>query len=128
MSLIDFDTGQRRGLRARRNQDIAHRQGVGGTTAGMFAAVRDHPEAHTFIVATEWALVHRLQQEFPDREFVVADGCIGCRLHCPYMKMNDLYGVRRSLVEGVFEVTVDEEDMEGARRSLERMLAVPRDN
>jgi len=98
------------------------------STSGMFDAVRRHPEKKTFIVATEWALVHRLQQEFPDREFIVADGCIGCRLHCPYMKMNDLHGVRRSLIENVFEVTVAEEDMAGARRALERMLAVPRDN
>ena len=54
-------------------------------------------------------------------------GGLGCRLHCPYMKMVDLKSVKRSLTEGVFEITVDEEDMAGARRSLERMMAVPRD-
>ncbi len=97
------------------------------STTGMFDAVRRHPDAKTFIIATEWAHVHKLKQTFPDKEFVVADGCIGCRLHCPYMKMVDLRALRRSLAEGVFEITVDEEDMEGARRSLERMMAVPRD-
>jgi quinolinate synthase len=69
-----------------------------------------------------------MQQRFPDREFIVADGCIGCRLHCPYMKMIDLPSVYRSLTEGVFAVTVDEDIMANARRSLERMMAVPRDN
>jgi quinolinate synthase len=71
--------------------------------------------------------VYRLQQEFPGKEFVMADGCIGCRLHCPYMKMIDLPQVKRSLEEDVFEVRVSEEVAAGARRSLERMIAVPRD-
>jgi quinolinate synthase len=97
------------------------------STTGMFAAVERHPEARTFVIATEWALVHRLKQLHPTKEFIVADGCIGCRLHCPYMKMVDLKSVRRALVEGVYEIDVDEEDMEGARASLMRMLAVPRD-
>ncbi|MEC7922345.1 MAG: quinolinate synthase NadA, partial [Planctomycetota bacterium] len=60
------------------------------STAGMFDAVARHPEVATFIVATEWALVYRLRLAYPDKEFVMADGCIGCRLHCPYMKMIDL--------------------------------------
>src|SRR5690606_36207998 len=97
------------------------------STTGMIDAVRRHPEVKTFIIATEWALVYRLKREFPDREFVLADGCIGCRLHCPYMKMIDLPDVKRSLVEDVFEIEIDLEIIAGARRSLERMLAVTRD-
>ena len=98
------------------------------STAGMFDAVARHPDVGTFIVATEWALVYRLRQAYPDKEFVMADGCIGCRLHCPYMKMIDLPQIRRALQEDVFEVLVEDEVVEGARLSLERMLAVPRDN
>jgi quinolinate synthase len=97
------------------------------STSAMIAAVERHPEARTFLVATEWALIHQLKKRFPGREFIPADGCIGCRLHCPYMKMNDLEAVRRSLLEGVFEITVDPEDAALARRALERMMAVPRD-
>ncbi len=98
------------------------------STSGMFAAVERHPDAKTFIVATEWALVYRLQQSWPDKEFVMADGCIGCRLHCPYMKMIDLPGIRRALEEDVFEIEVEPEVAAGARRSLDRMMAVPRDD
>jgi quinolinate synthase len=97
------------------------------STSGMIAAVGRHPEARTFIVATEWALLHQLKKRFPDREFVPADGCIGCRLHCPYMKMIDLHAVRRALLEDVFPIEVDPGDAAGARRALERMMAVPRD-
>lgn len=97
------------------------------STTGMATAVERHPEARTFIVATEWAIVHQLKKRFPGREFVMADGCIGCRLHCPYMKMNDLGALRRALLEGVHEIDVDPDDSAAARRALERMLAVPRD-
>jgi quinolinate synthase len=97
------------------------------STSGMLDAVARHPEARTFIIATEWALIHQLKKRYPGREFIPADGCIGCRLHCPYMKMIDLEAVRRSLLERVFEITVDPEDAVLARRALERMMAVPRD-
>jgi quinolinate synthase len=97
------------------------------STTGMIAAVERHPEARTFIIATEWALIHQLKKRYPGREFIPADGCIGCRLHCPYMKMIDLAAVERALTDNVFPVEVDPEDAEGARRALERMMAVPRD-
>ncbi len=97
------------------------------STSGMLQAVQRHPEARTFIIATEWALIHQLKKRFPDRQFIPADGCIGCRLHCPYMKMIGLDTVERSLRENVFEITVDAEDAALARRALERMMAVPRD-
>ncbi|HYS04773.1 MAG TPA: quinolinate synthase NadA [Candidatus Dormibacteraeota bacterium] len=97
------------------------------STSGMLQAVQRHPEARTFIIATEWALIHQLKKRFPDRQFIPADGCIGCRLHCPYMKMIGLDTVERSLRENVFEITVDAEDAVLARRALERMMAVPRD-
>ncbi len=97
------------------------------STSGMLQAVQRHPEARTFIIATEWALIHQLKKRFPDRQFIPADGCIGCRLHCPYMKMIGLDTLERSLRENVFEITVDAEDASLARRALERMMAVPRD-
>jgi quinolinate synthase len=97
------------------------------STSGMADAVVRHPEARTFIIATEWGLVYQLQKRFPDREFIAADGCIGCRLHCPYMKMIDLAAVKRSLEEEIFEIDVPPDIAAGARRALERMLAVPRD-
>jgi quinolinate synthase len=97
------------------------------STSGMIAAVERHPGARTFIIATEWALIHQLAKRFPGREFIPADGCIGCRLHCPYMKMIDLGAVRRSLEEEVFPIEVDPDDAAGARVALERMMAVPRD-
>jgi quinolinate synthase len=97
------------------------------STTGMAAAVARHPAARTFIVATEHGILTGLRKRFPDREFVVADGCLGCRMHCPYMKMIDLVMIRDALVRGRHEIVVPPDVAEGARRALERMIAVPRD-
>ena len=97
------------------------------STTAMGSAVARHPEARTFIVATEHGIVHQLRRRWPDREFVIADGCIGCRMHCPYMKMIDLVMVRDALLRGKHVVDVPADVAAGARRALERMIAVPRD-
>lgn len=97
------------------------------STAAMADRVAKYPGASTFLVATENGMLHQLKKRFPDREFILADGCIGCRLHCPYMKMTTLADVRRALVEEVHEVRVPDDVAEDARRALQRMLAVPRD-
>jgi quinolinate synthase len=110
-----------------REDIIAMADEVCSTTA-MIDRIAKHPEARTFIIATESGIIHQMKKLYPDREFIMADGCIGCRLHCPYMKMIGLGDVRRSLVENKFEIEVEPDVMEGARKALERMLAVPRDN
>ncbi len=97
------------------------------STTAMLSAVEKHKEARTFIVATEHGIVYQLKKRFPDKEFIIADGCIGCRMHCPYMKMIDLVMVRDALVRGKHEIHVPDDVAAGARRALERMIAVPRD-
>jgi quinolinate synthase len=97
------------------------------STTAMISAVERHPQAKTFIIATEHGIVHQLKKRHPDKEFIVADGCIGCRMHCPYMKMVDLVMVRDALRRGKHEIEVPADVAEGARRALERMIAVPRD-
>jgi quinolinate synthase len=98
------------------------------STTGMLDAVAKYPNVKTFIIATENGMLHQLKKRFPDKEFVAADGCIGCRLHCPYMKVTGLQDLYFSLAEERFEIKLDEEVIAGARRSLERMMAVPRDH
>jgi quinolinate synthase len=97
------------------------------STTAMVERVARYPQARTFLVATESGMLHQLRKRYPDKEFILADGCIGCRLHCPYMKMITLADVRRSLLEDVHEITVPPDVATGARLALERMLAVPRD-
>jgi len=98
------------------------------STTAMLGVPAKYPDAKTFIVATENGIIHQLKKRYPDREFVIADGCIGCRLHCPYMKVTTLADVKSALLNNEFAVDVPHDDLVGARRALERMLAVPRDN
>jgi quinolinate synthase len=98
------------------------------STTAMINVPAKYPDAKTFIVATENGIIHQLKKRYPDRDFIVADGCIGCRLHCPYMKVTTLEDVKNALVNHEHEVIVPQDDLVGARRALERMLAVPRDN
>lgn len=97
------------------------------STSGMIDAIAKYPYARTFLVATEWGMIHQLRHRYPGREFIAADGCIGCRLHCPYMKMIDLPAVLRALEEEVFEIKVDVDVLQNARLALERMMNIPRD-
>jgi len=108
-------------------QDVVEMADEVCSTTAMIGAVARHPEAKTFIVATEHGIVHQLRQRWPDKEFIIADGCIGCRMHCPYMKMIDLVMVRDALRSGKHEIHVPDDVAAGARRALERMIAVPRD-
>jgi len=108
-------------------QDVVELADVVCSTTAMLSVPQRFPSARTFIVATEHGIVNQLKLRYPGREFVIADGCIGCRMHCPYMKMIDLTMVRDALVRGKHEVVVPPDVAEGARRSLERMIAVPRD-
>ncbi|AXA35761.1 MAG: quinolinate synthase NadA [Candidatus Hydrogenedentota bacterium] len=109
-------------------EDIVAMADIVCSTSGMINAVAKFPNAKTFIIATENGILHQLRKRYPDKEFILADGCIGCRLNCPYMKAITLEDVLRSLEEEVFEVTVEPEISERARAAIERMLAVPRDN
>jgi quinolinate synthase len=109
-------------------EDVIALANVVCSTTAMISVPERYPTTKTFVVSTESGIVHQLRKRYPDREFVVADGCIGCRLHCPYMKVTTLEDVKSSLLNFEYEVEVPEDDLIGARRSLERMLAVPRDN
>lgn len=110
-----------------REDIIAMADEVCSTTA-MLSRVEKHKDKKTFIIATENGMLHQLKKKFPDKEFVVADGCIGCRLHCPYMKVTTLTDVVQALIKEVHEIRLSLPVIEGARTALERMLAVPRDN
>jgi quinolinate synthase len=109
-------------------QDIVDMADAVCSTTGMLDAVGRFPDAKTVLIATENGILHQLKARYPDKEFVVADGCLGCRLNCPYMKVTTLEDIYDSLLETQHVITVPESVLAGARLSLERMLAVPRDH
>lgn len=97
-----------------------------GSTTQIIKAARDLPNRQ-FIVATDQGIFYKLQQQMPDKEFIVAPtagsgaSCRSCA-SCPWMAMNVLERLQQSLSEGSNEVFVDPELGRRAVVPLERML------
>ena len=85
------------------------------STSAMMRYARES-SADKFLIVTECGLSDRLLMEIPEKHFYKA-----CKL-CRYMKMITLPGVRDSLINLRYEITMGDEVREGARRALERML------
>ena len=79
--------------------------------------------AKSFIIGTEAGILYRLKNENPDKEFILASPA----LICPNMKLTSLEDIILSLQTMSPVVKVPDEVRVPAKRALDRMLAVPRD-
>lgn len=89
------------------------------STGKMCNYVRN-AEAKTFIVGTEREIMHRMQKENPDKEFIHASPLAVC----PNMKKNDLEKIYYVLENMVNVVDVDEATGKRAAVCIKRMLEV----
>ena len=98
---------------------------VGSTTQIIRAAVE--MDNRQFIVATDQGIFYKLQQQAPDKEFIIAptagDGaaCRSCA-NCPWMAMNDLESLAGAFDRDDNEIFVDPAVGEQAMVPLRRML------
>ena len=88
-----------------------------GSTAAMIAYVGNRKPARVVMV-TECSMSDNVAVDHPDIEFVRP-----CNL-CPHMKRITLSNIRHALETLTHEVTIDPVVAMGARRAVERMLAV----
>ncbi|MFW5867740.1 MAG: quinolinate synthase NadA, partial [Armatimonadota bacterium] len=88
------------------------------STGGMVTFARE-TDAKKIIVGTEEGLVSRLQRENPDKTFLIVPHTV-----CPNMKKTTATKLVASLENMQFEVDVEEDVAERARRAVERMLEV----
>jgi quinolinate synthase len=88
-----------------------------GSTAAMIDYVGTKKPARVVLV-TECSMSDNVAVEHPDIEFVRP-----CNL-CPHMKRITLPKIRRALETMTHEVTIDPAVANGARRAVERMLAL----
>jgi len=86
-----------------------------GSTSGMINWVKDK-RPHKVMLVTECSMASNVAVEAPDVEFIRP-----CNL-CPHMKRISLEGIYDSLVNMQYEVTVDPDVAERARRAVERMV------
>ena len=99
--------------------DVLKAADFAGSTGAMAAYVKDHrPE--TAILITECSMSDNVAVENPRTRFVKP-----CNL-CPHMKRITLKGIYECLRDMTGEVTVDPEIAEGARRSVQAMLDLPK--
>jgi quinolinate synthase len=88
--------------------------------------------AKRFIIVTESGIIHRMQKECPEKEFICAptfdvmrmptDNC-RCS-ECKYMKMNTLVKVRDCMQRLAPKIELPEKIIERARLPIERMLEI----
>lgn len=95
-----------------------------GSTAGMIDYVKTNP-SNKFIVATEAGILHKMQQEVPNKILIPApsqeDNTCACS-ECGYMKMNTLQKVYDCLLNETPEISIPEGIREKALLPIERML------
>lgn len=73
-----------------------------------------------FVVATEIGILHRLQKQNPEKEFLP----INDEMSCKFMKMITVENLHHSLSEDVYHVVVPEEIRVRALKSIERMISI----
>lgn len=99
---------------------------VVGSTTQIIKAAQSRPERQ-FIVATDHGIFYKLQQQAPDKEFIMAptsgEGatCRSCA-QCPWMGMNTLAALRQTLESRSNEILVDAALGRQALIPLQRML------
>src|SRR5215470_76836 len=101
------------------------------STEKMITYCKSTPAAQ-FIVVTESGIIHRMQKECPDKEFICAptfdvmkmptDKC-RCS-ECKYMKMNTLQKVRDCMARLSPRIELPKEIINRARLPIERMLEI----
>jgi quinolinate synthase len=93
------------------------------STEKMISFCRDS-RAKVLIIATEVGMLHRLQKECPEKQFIPAptEKC-ACN-ECRFMKMNTLEKLHDCMANRTPEVTLDDAIIERARQPIERMLEV----
>ena len=100
---------------------------VKGSTADMLKYARQN-RATQFIVATEAGILHEMQRNCPDKEFIpvppeISESGLECSCNeCQYMKMNTLLKIYNTLKYEWPNVEIDPEIAKDAVKPIERML------
>ena len=94
---------------------------VTGSTTRLIEASATLPNP-TFIVATEPGVLHRMQRLSPHKRFIVAPTQGNRNVRCPWMAMNTLESIKKSLLENREEVILSDQLLKDAYPPIRRML------
>jgi len=101
------------------------------STERMITYCKSEP-AKRFVIVTESGIIHRMQKECPDKEFLCAPTfdvmklpADNCRCsECKYMKLNTLEKVRDCMKHLAPRIELPEQILKRARLPIERMLEI----
>lgn len=99
---------------------------VTGSTSQLLAASEKLPN-NTFIIATERGILYKMQQNSPQKTFIIAPtgsanaNCQSCAI-CPWMAMNTLQSIEKCLIIEQDEICIPKQIIKKALIPLERML------
>lgn len=98
---------------------------VGSTTSMLKFTQKD--DAKKYIVATETGIIHQMQKDSPDKEFLIVPSDSTCSCNdCPYMKMNTMQKLYNCMKNGRPEIHLSNDIIEKAGKPIERMLDISR--
>jgi quinolinate synthase len=89
-------------------------------STGQMLSFAKESDKKSFIIATEIGIIHTLEKQNPEKEFIP----VSRKTVCPNMKKINIEKILWSLENDEFEIELEEEVMNKARLSLERMLDV----
>jgi len=100
-------------------QEVLEMADFVGSTAQIieFAKKSSHDK---FLIATEMGILHQLKKDNPNKSFYL----LSPGLVCPNMKKTKVESVYNALKYNRYEINIDKDVMERARKSLEAMLSV----
>ncbi|MCD8024692.1 MAG: quinolinate synthase NadA [Candidatus Gastranaerophilales bacterium] len=90
-----------------------------GSTTQIFNYVKN-TNYKTYIICTEKGVADRLERDYPNKQFILANQ----RIVCHNMKQNSLFDILNALKNEEFEVTVEPEIARRALNSINKMIQI----
>jgi len=98
---------------------------VGSTTAMLKFTKEDRSKK--YIVATETGILHQMQKDSPNKEFLIVPTDETCSCNdCPYMKMNTMQKLYDCIDKETPEIILPEDVIREGRKPIDRMLDISR--
>ena len=96
---------------------------IGSTTALIDFVKKD--SGQKFIVATETGILHQMNKDCPDKQFIIvpADETCACN-DCPYMKLNTIEKLYHCLANETPEIKLDSDIIRRAKDPILKMLEI----
>jgi quinolinate synthase len=95
-----------------------------GSTSGILKYTKE-TDNKKFIVATESGILHQMQKQSPEKEFIIVPSDETCSCNdCPYMKLITLQKIYDVLLNETNEIVLEPAIMEASIKPIERMLEI----